>query len=208
MEVIIRHAKSSKGELLPEDFSLPEACTGEPALLRVIGYGPDGTFQFETKNVEEALKRIGEKEVLWVQVIGPNNLGQIQEFEKRLNIHPLALNEIARAWGRSKMEDYGEQILVVGKTTILDVEKDRLHMEQVSMLAGINYVVTFQETDFPLFAVEEKRVLDPQRVIRRKGPGYLVYTMLDTMVDRSLATLDTIDESIIEMEDEVLVHKR
>ncbi len=208
MEIVIRHSKSSRGNLLPEEMNLAETCTGTPALLKVMGFGPDGTFQFETRNVEEALSRIGEKEMLWIQVIGPSNLGQIQEFGKRLNIHPLALNDIARSWGRSKMEDFGEQILVVGKTTLLDVPKDKLNVEQVEILAGTNYVVSFQETDYPLFAPEEKRLLEPQRAIRRRGPGYLLYTMLDTLVDHLLASLDTIEEWITEMEDEVLVHKR
>jgi magnesium transporter len=99
-------------------------------------------------------------------------------------------------------------VFVVGKTTVLDVPADRLYVEQVSILAGAKYVISFQETDLPLFKSVETRLLDAQRVIRRRGPGYLVYSLLDTLVDELLASLDTIEEWIVEMEDEVLVHKR
>ncbi len=205
MEVVVRESRLGGVGLPPGELGIPlEVTSRHAAHIRVLGYGPDGCYEFETEKADEALNRIGEKPVTWVQVTGICQVGIIQEIGRRLNIHPLALEDVATTWGRSKLQDYGEQLFVVGKAAVLDAAAKRLSIEQVSMVVGANYVVSFQETESPLFDPVEERVLDPQRIIRKKGPGYLLYALLDTLVDHLLASIDAVEEEIIEMEDGVL----
>lgn len=173
--------------------------------LRVLGYGPDGCFELETTKLDDALARIGEKAVTWIQVIGISEVGFIKQIGERMNIHPLAVEDVATTWGRAKLQDYGDQLFVVGKSAIV-TPSDPVHLviEQVSLVVGANYLVTFQETESTLFEPVEKRILDPQRVIRKRNTGYLLYALLDTLVDHLLASIDALDEDIICLEDSVL----
>jgi len=207
MEVHIRKSRLQGVGLSPGDVGAPakDAAPHAPPRMRVLGYGEDGCFELDTTNVNDALVRIGEKSVTWIQVIGISEISFIRELGQRMNIHPLALEDVATTWGRAKLQDYGGQLFVVGKSAIVDpADPPRLSIEQVSLVVGANYVVSFQETESTLFEPVESRILDPQRVIRKRNTGYLLYALLDMLVDHLLASIDAIEEDIIKLEDSIL----
>lgn len=206
MEVHVRKSRLRGVGLSPGEIGLDsETAPSMPPRLRVLGYSADGCFELETNQLDEALARIGEKSVTWIQVIGISEVGFLKELGQRMNIHPLALEDVATTWGRAKLQDYGEQLFVVAKSAIVDpADPPRLTIEQVSLVVGENYLVTFQEAESTLFDPVEKRIRDPQRVIRQRNTGYLLYALLDTLVDHLLASIDALDEDIIGLEDGVL----
>ena len=208
MEVVIHESRLQGVGLPPGEIGPPvHGAPSTPARLRVLSFGPEGCEQIETDQIDQALARLGQKSVTWVQVMGISQVSLIREIGQRLNIHPLALEDVATTWGRAKLQDYGNQLFVVGKAAVLNRSDDQVVIEQVSMVMGVNYLITFQETPSALFEPIERRLLDPQRAIRKQPAGYLLYALLDTLVDHLLQSMDAIDEEVIAMEDGVLNHK-
>ncbi len=207
MHIRVRKSQLQGVGLSPGEFAEPKEKSGAhpPPRLKVIGYGPDGCFELDTNKLNVALARIGEKAVTWIQVIGISEVSFIKELGEQMKIHPLALEAVATTWGRSKLQDYGDQLFVVGKSAMVEPgDPPCLAIEQVSIVMGRNYLVTFQETESTLFEPVEKRIMDPQRLIRQRNTGYLLYALLDTLVDHLLASIDALEEDIIRLEDGVL----
>jgi len=205
MEVCIRESRLRNVGLPPGEIEAGKNFSG-PAVtrLRVLGYGPDGCFELDTTKIDEALARIGEKAVTWIQIIGIRQVSVIKEIGERLSIHPLALADVAQTWGRAKLQDYNKQLFVVGNAAVLDRPAKHINIEQVSIVMGSNYLVTFQETESALFEPVESRIQDPQRFIRKRDTGYLLYALLDMLVDHLQASIDAVDEEVIAMEDSML----
>ena len=204
MKVVLRETKMGGVGLSPGLVVKEQEGYLGPSRMRVVTYGPDHYNAFETQDVKEALSKIGTDAITWIQVYGISHSATIQQIARVLSIHPLAMEDIVSTWGRSKFQDYRDQIFVVAKAAILDEPNDRLALEQVSIVAGRNYLITFQESEHIIFAPVEDRLRDPQRIIRKRESGYLLYAVLDTLVDHLLASMGGVEDDITEMEDQML----
>ncbi len=204
MKVVLRETKIGGVGLSPGQVVKEQQGYQGPSRIRVVAYGPDFHEEFETQDVEKALAKIGTTDIVWIQVLGISHSDGIQRIGQALNIHPLAMEDVVSTWGRSKFQDYRDQIFVVAKAAILDEPNDRLTFEQVSIVVGRNYLVSFQETETPIFTPVEERLSDPQRIIRKRESGYLLYALLDTLVDHLLASMAGVEDDITEMEDDML----
>ena len=204
MKVVLRETKLGGVGLSPGQVVKVEEGYQGPSRMRVVSYGPDMYEEFETLDVKQALGKIGTNDITWIQVYGISHSATIKQIGRVLSIHPLAMEDIVSTWGRSKFQDYRDQIFVVGKAAILDEPNDRLAFEQVSIVVGRNYLISFQESENVIFAPVEERLRDPQRIIRKRESGYLLYALLDTLVDHLLASMGGVEEDITEMEDQML----
>lgn len=204
MKIVLRETKIGGVGLSPGQVVKVEEGYQGPSRLRVVGYGPDVYEEFDTQDVKAALGKIGKTDITWIQVYGISHSSTIQQIGRVLSIHPLAMEDIVSTWGRSKFQDYRDQIFVVAKAAILDESNDRLSFEQISMVVGHNYLISFQESQNMIFKPVEDRLRDPLRIIRKRESGYLLYALLDTLVDHLLASMGGVEDDITEMEDQML----
>ncbi|MDR2911495.1 MAG: magnesium/cobalt transporter CorA [Bacteroidales bacterium] len=143
----------------------------------------------------------------WIQVCGLHDIEKLQSIWNHFKLHPLVQEDIVNTSQRSKIESYGDIIFIVLRMsaikTIDDLEVD-IKAEQISIVLGKNYVLSFQESDSPIFAPIIKRLELGNTNIRNQGVDYLAYTLIDCVVDHYFISLDVFGEAIESAEEQIL----
>lgn len=176
----------------------------ESVRLTVFDYALDQLEEREIGTVGELLGYRDSPTVTWINVDGVHDVSILQGLGDAFGIHPLVLEDVAHTSQRPKMEDYPEQLFLVARMIRLDGEEGHFHSEQVSFVLGSNYVISFQERRGDVFDGVRERIRHGRGRVRRMGPDYLAYALLDAIVDSYFLVLERIGERIERIEEELL----
>ncbi len=114
------------------------------------------------------------------------------------------MEDILNQKQRPKYEDYGEYIFIVIKRLIfIEAEKD-FEIEQISLILGKNYVISFQEQSSDIFNPIFERIKTPKGRVRFMGADYLVYALIDIIIDNYFVVQETLGEIIELIEDKLI----
>lgn len=138
----------------------------------------------------------------WIDINSLNDLNAIKVIGDNLNIHSLILEDITHTHQRPKFEDWDHFIYVVVKMIYLNDSHEIIN-EQVSFILGKNYLISFQEHDGGVFNIIRKRLEANKGRIRKMRADYLMYSLLDAIADNYFLVLDTINERLIHIEEEI-----
>ncbi|MDR9366652.1 MAG: magnesium/cobalt transporter CorA [Balneolaceae bacterium] len=147
----------------------------------------------------------------WIQVQGLHDIEKLRTVWDYFELHPLIHEDIVNMSQRPKIEEYEDSIFVVMRMIThknQDAESHGLHTEQISIVLGENYVLSFQERDDPVFDPIIKRLQMENTRLRKLGSDYLAYALIDTIVDHYYQALDLIGHSIEEIEELVIEDPR
>lgn len=130
--------------------------------------------------------------VNWLNIIGTTDLAFIQQVADVFKIHPLAVEDINHTYQRAKMEDYGDFLFVV--LPMFALIDGKIEDQQVSFVLRNNFLLSFREKDFGFFkkAVGDK-IITGAGNLRKKGEDYLLYSLLDTIIDNYYTVLQHIN---------------
>jgi magnesium transporter len=139
--------------------------------------------------------------LVWVDVVSgtPDELAKMGE---EFSIHPLALEDIAQAKERPKVEEYPDHVLLVAYAVEVGKDGERCQLHELDMVAGKNFLVTFH-SGRPLNAKSVAGRVRAHPEMARQGAGFLLYVALDELVDSFFPTLDTIADRIEDLEEAV-----
>ncbi len=138
----------------------------------------------------------------WIDINSLTDLNAIKVIGENLNIHPLVLEDITHTHQRPKFEDWDHYIYVVVKMIYINSSSEIVN-EQVSFILGKNYLISFQEHDGDVFNIIRKRLEANKGRIRKMRADYLTYSLLDAIADNYFLVLDTINEKLIHIEEEI-----
>ena len=130
----------------------------------------------------------------WVDVIGSHRPDIVQTIGDRFQIHPLVLEDILNSTQRAKRESYDKYLFMVVRIVDYTAGVQDLRSDQISIILGESWVITFQEYKSPLFDKVRERLRSNRGRIRKEGPDYLAYAILDTTVDNYFEDLETLGE--------------
>jgi magnesium transporter len=176
----------------------------EQVKLSVIDYDQDNIKKRDLKNVEEAFPFKDTPTVSWLNLTGLHDIEILEKIGTRYNIHPLILEDILNTDQRPKVEITDNYIFIVLKMLSYDPEKHEINAEQVSLIMGENYVITFQEREGDVFNPLRERIENGKGRIRKSGPDYLTYAIIDIIIDNYFLVLELIGEQIEYLEGNVL----
>lgn len=142
--------------------------------------------------------------VSWIDIKALNDLRTIEMTGKLFDIHNLVLEDILNTDQRPKIEFFDKHIFVVLKMLSYNDREDRIDSEQISIVVGRNYVITFQENDDDIFDHLRERIRKNMGYIRNFGADYLAYSLMDTIVDYYYIMLEKIGQKIEEIEEQLL----
>jgi len=144
--------------------------------------------------------------VTWINVTGLHQVEVLEELNTCFGLHPLVLEDILNTDQRPKMEDYGDYLYIVLKMLFMAGSPgDEVESEQVSIILGKNFVLSFQEKESPLFDPIRERLRNGKGRLRKMGPDYLVHAILDAIIDHYFVVLEKLGEKIEFLEEEVVI---
>ena len=173
--------------------------------LRTIDYGP-AHLEEKTLQVITEIKPLLDKEsVTWVNIDGLHDTESIKQIGDFFNLHPLVLEDITNSDQRPKVEEYDNYLFIVVKMLVHD-PNDGIVADQLSMVVGPNYVLTFQERIGKVFEPVRERIRKSIGRVRKMGADYLAYVLLDTVVDNYFILMEQIGAAIEDMEIDLLAN--
>jgi magnesium transporter len=178
----------------------------EKVRIRVLDYDETHFEDKEVKRIEECFPFKEKPTVSWINIDGLHQIDVIERIGNYFGLHPLLLEDILNTEQRPKVEDFGDYIFVVLKMLYYDGNKDEIEAEQVSLILGANFVISFQEREGDIFDPIRERIRQGKGRIRKTGADYLTYALLDTIVDNYFVILERLGETIEDAEAELAVN--
>ncbi len=142
--------------------------------------------------------------VTWIDIKALHDLKTIETTGKLFGIHPLVLEDILNTDQRPKIEYFDKHVFIVLKLLSYNERIERIDVEQISLIVGRNYVITFQENDEDIFDNLRERMRTNKGSLRLSGADYLAYALMDTIVDYYYIILEKIGQHIEDYEDRLL----
>lgn len=174
--------------------------------LSVVNYSEAGVDEKKIQSIDEILKYKQSESVTWVIVEGLRNTDVIAQIGAAFDVHQLVLEDILNTHQRPKFEEYNNYLYIVLKSIISQADdKFAVTYEQISLLIFNNVVVTFKEKADDLLQPVRQRIISSKGRLRTQGTDYLAYMILDTIVDHCFILVDSLDEAITSLEDNLFV---
>jgi magnesium transporter len=177
--------------------------TGQPRIT-VIDYDGDGYRKVHCRKAEDCFAYRDRKSVTWINVDGIYDTALVEKLGKHYGIHPLVQEDIVTAGQRPKMEDYDDYIFIVLKMLDYDPNQRHLVSEQMSLVLGRNFVISFQETEGDMFDPIRERIYKAKGRIRESGADFLAYAIVDAVVDSYFVILERMGDIVEDLEDELV----
>ena len=178
----------------------------EEVQITLIDYDATHFQEKALEAIEESFPFKEEPTVTWINIDGLHEVGVIESIGKHFGLHPLILEDIVHTGQRPKMGDFEEYLFTVLNMLRYDPKDDQVKAEQVSLVVGPNFVLSFQERPGDVFNGVRERLRKGKGRIRKAGGDYLAYALLDAVVDEYFLILETIGEKIEVVEEELLTN--
>jgi len=175
----------------------------EEVTINVARYDATRLEERRVDHIAECLALADETLITWISIVGLHETAILAEMGECFGFHPLVLEDILNTEQRPKMEEFGDYLFVVLRT-IRPNEEGELEPEQVSVILGPRYVISFQERHAGDFLPIRERLRGAAGRLRRQGADYLAYALLDTIVDSYFDTLEGLGEQMETLEEELL----
>jgi magnesium transporter len=160
------------------------------------------------EQAREALQaiRTDPESYFWLNVDGVHDTQLIEGIGKLFELHPLTIEDLTNTTQRPKREDLGHYLFVVLKMLLHDHETHEVVAEQVSIVLGERYLISFQEQarTGDVFDYVRARLRGGKGRMRKSGVDYLAYALIDAIVDYYFVILEEFGERIDTMEEEVI----
>lgn len=176
----------------------------EQTRITVIDYDETSCEEKEVKAVEECFPFKNTATVTWINVDGVHDSEIIGKMGGHFGVHPLILEDIMNTAQRPKMEDMGDYLFIVLRMISFAGKKKGILSEQVSLIVGPNFVISFQEGEGDVFDPVRDRIRSGKGRLRRMGPDYLAYSLIDAIVDNYFVVLEKLGEQVEFLEEEIV----
>ena len=174
--------------------------------IDVFDYNKELIVEKELKSVTEAFSFENENTNTWINVNGLNHVDEIEKLGQHYKLHPLIIEDIASTKQRPKVDEYEDYLFIVLKMLYFDGNQD-LKIEHISFVLGPNYVLSFQETEGDVFDPIRERLRTGKGRARGLGADYLLYILMDAIVDNYFALIETFGDKIEDLEDKLFDNK-
>jgi magnesium transporter len=141
---------------------------------------------------------------LWLNVHGVHDVDLIKKIGAIFKLHPLVIEDILNTEQRPKIDEFDDYIFLETRNFYYDKADMQASSEQISLVLGRDFLLTFQERATGAFEPIRERLRASKAQIRTLGVDYLTYAVLDSVVDRYFGVLDDVNDASEELEDRLL----
>jgi len=200
----LRKSRSKKAGLPPGTPVYVGERKDERIRMSVLDYDEEHFDEKKLEQIEECFPYKDTSTVTWINIDAIHQIDIIEKVGRHFGLHPLIQEDIVNTEQRPKMEDFGDFIFVVLKMIYHDENEDGIKIEQVSLILGENFVISFQEREGDIFNHVRERIRKGKGRIRKMKEDYLAYSLLDAVVDNYFFILEKTGEQIEELEEKVV----
>jgi magnesium transporter len=187
----------------PGTLNAPAGSSGA-AKMRLIQYDSESLLDEEFADWDSLMAKYDPAKVNWIDIEGLGDVPLLERVAERFGLHALAVEDVLNTAQRPKIEPFENHFFIVSEMVYFQ-EGDELCFEQVSLFLGESFLITIQEdAGHDVFESVRTRLKSGRGYARRMKPDYLAYALLDATVDQIFPVLESVGDSIEEVEEELL----
>jgi magnesium transporter len=157
----------------------------------------------EVQSVEECFPYRDTPHVSWINIDGLHDTESLEKLGAHFGLHPLVMEDIVHTHQRPKVEDHADYLYIVLKMLEYPEGQTEVTCDQVSIVLGPNFVLSFQEREGDVWNPIRERIRKGAGRIRQAGTDYLAYRLIDAIVDDYFVVLEKIGDELESLADEV-----
>jgi len=172
--------------------------------IRVLEYSADTLAEWQADDPRQLEQCLREGSIAWVDVQGLGDEAILRAIGKVFGLHPLALEDVVNVPQRPKVESFPDHTLFITRMARMH-DPHTAVSEQLSLIVGPTFVVTFQERPGDILDPVRRRIRQGKGPIRTVGADYLAYAIIDTLIDGYYPILEQFGEAMEALEEEIVV---
>ena len=176
----------------------------EKVLIDIMDYDSGKIDEKKAGKIEDCFPYKDSPTVTWIDIKGIHDVNITSKAGEHFGIHPLVLEDILNTNQRPKVEVFDDYIFIVFRMLSFNESTAMVDSEQVSLIVGKNYVLSFQEKEDDIFEPLRERIRRSKGRIRTAGADYLAYSMLDVITDNYFLVLEKIGEQMEDLEEQLM----
>jgi magnesium transporter len=172
--------------------------------IHIMTFNQTELLEFETSTTDNCFPVHDGDSITWIDIDGIHNVDIIKKIGEHFKIHPLVLEDIVNTGQRPKFAESEDYLLFILKMKHWPPNSDHVITEQISLIAGKNYIISFQEMEGDVFDSVRERI---RKIIPRNrlvSADYLAYSLMDAIIDSYYAVTERLGEEIESLEDELI----
>jgi len=171
-----------------------------PTTISVLAYGPEALVEEDIEDLGRIREFMDQFPVVWVNAVGLGDVERLDALGDQFDLHRLGLEDAISVPQRPKIDDYGEHQYIVARMPLAD---RHLETEQLSMFLGKGWLISVQEKPGDWFDGVRTRIRSGRPRIRESGSDYLLYSLLDALVDSYFPLLEHVGSRLEELEQQL-----
>jgi len=176
----------------------------EHARLHMIRYGPDSCQEQDIERPGECFPSDAPHLVTWLNIDGLHDTRLLTDLAEKAELHPLVLEDVVSIGQRPKEEQYGSQHYIVLRMLEFNAGKQEILAEQISIVVGPNYVLSFQEAPGDVWEPVRERLRTGKGNLRARGADFLAYALMDSIVDEYFKVVEIMSDQLDRIEPQVM----
>lgn len=175
-----------------------------PVRIEFIHYDEKKVLEKEISSIQMSVAAVSKTTVTWLNITGVHDEKIIEDIGANFSIHPLVQEDIANTTHGPKIEEYDNNIFIVLKMAYFNEGSAEVVLEQVSLLVGEGWVISLQERDGDILEGLRERIRQSKGKVRKMGSDYLMYAIIDAVIDHYFIVLEQLGEQVESMEKDLM----
>jgi magnesium transporter len=196
---------SAKAGMPPGTLTYIGEQRDKKAQIDVFNYSEEIFNEKTINSFDDCLKFINRETITWINIEGIHDVEVVKGLGREFKINNLVLEDVLNTNQRGKIEDFNGYIYLVMKMLSYNEKKKEVEEEQVSLIFSDNYVLTLQEgTEGDVFSPVRERLRLEKSTVRKMSSDYLVFSLIDVIVDNYFVILEKIGEEMEALDSELI----
>ena len=198
--------KTSGKALVPGTVKYVGAERNATSRIDLIEYNDAEVAEYHIEDPDQLLPFLQNENTKWIRVTGIQNSELIARIGELFHINQLELEDLSNTTLRPRMEEREHYIFQAYKALLFNAEDREVTIEQVSLVMGRDFVISFHETEPVLFDPLRNRILHSKGRIRKMNSDYLAFAIADVMIDQYFTILEDIGDTVQNIESELVLN--
>lgn len=173
--------------------------TDKETELQLFVYNENDAVEFQNISVEDFSKYKNKTQNNWLNIHGLTNVNIIKNLTEALNLNSLIISDILNISRGTSLDELDDTLFFSVKSILPNEQNDTINIEQISFLMQEGLVVSFQEKRGDFFTHIRERIRTNTGIVRKKKIDYLLYLLLDAVIENFYITIDTKEDKIEEL---------